>query len=153
MINGKIVVYTAGTWDLFHRGHVNILRESKKLGDVLIVGVSTDKLVKKYKKIYPTFSYRDRKCIVTACKYVNKSIIQDILIDIKILKKYKVDIVTIGDDWKDKKLKGLEYMRKNGKVIYLPYTSHVSTTVLKRKIIQSAFDIIKADVLRTSQKD
>jgi len=148
MINNKIVVYTAGTWDLFHRGHVNILRKSKELGDILIVGVSTDKLVKKYKKIYPTFSYRDRRYIVDACKYVDKSITQEVLLDIKILKKYKVDIITIGSDWKDKKLKGLDYMRNHGKVVYLPYTSNVSTTVLKRKIIKSAFDILKADILR-----
>ena len=57
MIKKKITIYVAGSFDLFHFGHLNILLKAKKLGDYLIVGVSTDKLIKKYKKIKPVINY------------------------------------------------------------------------------------------------
>jgi glycerol-3-phosphate cytidylyltransferase len=147
-MNNKRVIYTAGTFDLLNIGHINILKRSKALGDILIVGVSTDELVESYKKALPVISFFDRKRLIESCKYVDIVVKQNKLIDINILKKYKVDCVTIGSDWKNKSLEGLDWMRKNGQVIYLPYTKTISTTQIKRKIIQNSYDIIRAELSR-----
>lgn len=129
------IVYTSGTFDLFHIGHLNLLKRSKALGGTLIVGVSTDELVSTYKKSKPIIPYKERKEIIENLKCVDKSIKQEILTNPEDLKKYNVDIVTIGDDWKNKHLPGLEWAKKNRiKVVYLPYTSHISSTEIKNKI-------------------
>lgn len=133
----KVTVYTSGTFDLFHVGHLNILKRSKSLGDVLIVGVYKDEVVKKNKGNYPVIPLKERIEILKACKYVDKVVPQTILTDIRTLKKYKIDIVTTGDDWKNRYLKGLEWMKKHGKVVYFPYTRGISSTMLKEKISQS----------------
>lgn len=145
----KIIVHTAGTFDLFHIGHLNILRRSKELGDYLIVAVSTDELIESYKGVKPVIPYEQRVEIVKSIKYVDKVIKQTILHDIRQLKKYEVDITTIGDDWKNKHLEGIEWMKKNGKkVVYLPYTKGVSVTGIKKRIIENAYNIIYAQLKR-----
>ena len=58
--DGKVIVYAAGVWDMFHVGHLNLLRSAKALGDILIVGISTDELVLEYKGHHPLLSYEDR---------------------------------------------------------------------------------------------
>jgi glycerol-3-phosphate cytidylyltransferase len=131
-----IVVYTSGTFDLFHVGHLNILQRSKKLGDILIVGVSTDELVKSYKKRKPIVPLKDRMRIIENCRCVDKVIVQRRLLDIEDLKRYNVSTITIGDDWKTKHLKGLDWARKHGKkVVYFPYTTSVSTTEIRKAIV------------------
>jgi len=130
------IVYTSGTFDLFHIGHLNIIKKSKSLGDFLIVGVSSDELVQSYKKHKPIISFEDRKKIVEAIKEVDLVVRQDELTDPQLLIDNKIDIVTIGDDWKTKKLDGLEWAEQNGlDVVYLPYTQSVSTTQIKKSII------------------
>ena len=126
-------VYTCGTWDLFHIGHLNILKKSKALGTELIVGVSSDKLVKSYKKSYPTIPFEDRIKIIQHLNIVDKVVRQDNLLDIKQMKKMHIDILTIGSDWKNKHLDGLEWAKKqsNIKVVYLPYTKRISSTKIK----------------------
>lgn len=132
----EVVIYTAGTWDLFHVGHLNLFEKSKKLGTKLIVGVSTDELVKSYKKSYPTIPYEYRAMIVNNCKYVDQIVKQENILDIEQMKKLKIDILTIGDDWKNKHLDGLEWAKKqpNLKLIYLPYTKDISSTKIKEGI-------------------
>lgn len=145
----KIIVHTAGTFDLFHIGHLNILKRSKELGDYLIVGVSTDELIESYKGVKPVIPYEQRAEIVKSIKYVDKVIEQTVLHDIRQLKKYKVDITTIGDDWKNKYLEGVDWMKKHGKkVVYLPYTKGISVTGIKKRIIENAYDIIYAQLKR-----
>jgi len=149
MTKNKKIIYTAGTFDLFNVGHLEIFKKSKNLGDTLIVGVSTNKLVKSYKMTAPVVSYADRVKIVEACKYVDEVVKQSTLLDIKTLKKYKINCITIGSDWKGKYLEGLEWMKKHGEVIYLPYTSRVSSTEIKKRIIKNSYDIIKSSLQRT----
>ena len=146
----EIIVYTSGTWDLFHVGHLNILEKSAKLGDKLIVGVSTDELIMEYKGIPPVISFEQRFKIVESIKWVSKAVKQEILTEVRQLKELDVDIVTIGDDWKDKYLEGLEWMKKQPgkKVIYIPYTSDVSTTSIKRNIIKNSYEIIFSELSR-----
>lgn len=132
----KVIVYTSGTWDLFHIGHLNLFKKSKELGDKLVVGVSTDELVRSYKKTPLIIPFEERMEIVKSCKYVDKVVKQVILSEIKQLKEINPDIITIGSDWKNKYLEGLEWFKKQPgkKVIYLPYTGHISSTEIKKRM-------------------
>lgn len=146
----KKIIYTSGSYDLFHFGHLNILLKAKKLGDYLIVGVSTDSLIKKYKGLKPIICYRDRLSIINQLKCVDKVIKQDTFFDVKQLKKYKIDIIVLGDDWKNKTFPELDKCLKelNIKMIYVPYTKRLSTSKIKEKIIRNAVDIIKSQTKR-----
>lgn len=130
--DGKIVVYAAGTWDMFHVGHLNILKAAKALGDILIVGVSTDELVYDYKGHHPLLSYEDRSAVVAACRYVDMVVPQRTLEKDEQLEKIDADILVVGDDWWAKKVRGHDFMVKNNRrVVYLPYTTGRSSTMLR----------------------
>lgn len=148
-------VFTSGSFDLFHIGHLNILEKSAALGDELIVGVSTDELIERYKGMKPIIPYEQRARIVESIKCVTKVVRQTKLTEIAQLKRENIDIVTIGDDWKDKYLEGLEWMKQQpGKeVVYFPYTEGVSTTKIKRDIINGANQIVAAALYREEIKD
>ncbi|MCQ2250764.1 MAG: adenylyltransferase/cytidyltransferase family protein [Bacteroidales bacterium] len=148
-------VFTSGTFDLFHVGHLNILEKSAALGDELIVGVSTDELIEKYKGMKPIIPYEERARIVASIKCVTKVVKQTKLTEIAQLQRENIDIVTIGDDWKNKYLEGLEWMKQQpGKeVVYFPYTEGVSTTKIKRDIINGANEIVAAALHREEIKD
>lgn len=148
-------VFTSGSFDLFHIGHLNILEKSAALGDELIVGVSTDELIEEYKGMKPIIPFEQRARIVASIKCVTKVVKQTKLTEIAQLQRENIDIVTIGDDWKNKYLEGLEWMKNQpGKeVVYFPYTPGVSTTQIKSKIIKSANDIIAAALSREEYID
>ena len=148
-------VFTSGSFDLFHVGHLNILEKSAALGDELIVGVSTDELIEKYKGMKPIIPFEQRFRIVQSIKCVTKVVKQVKLTEIAQLQREKIDIVTIGDGWVDKYLEGLEWMKQQpGKeVVYFPYTPGVSTTIIKRQIIESANQIVYAALHREELKD
>lgn len=143
-------VFTSGSFDMFHVGHLNILEKSAALGDELIVGVSTDELIEHYKGMKPVIPYEERARIVASIKCVTKVVKQVKLTEIEQLIRENIDIVTIGDDWKGKYLEGLEWMKRQpGKeVVYFPYTPGISTTMIKSKIINSANEILKAALSR-----
>jgi len=130
-------VYASGTWDMFHIGHLNFIKKSNKLGDNLIIGVSTDELVKSYKYKDPIIQYKDRYEIIKSCKYVDMVIKQNKLMDIDILKKYKIDIVTIGSDWKNKYIEGLQWAKDNLKVVFIPYTEGISSSIIRDRLINN----------------
>lgn len=144
MKSKKVRVFTSGSFDLFHVGHLNILEKSAALGDELIVGVSTDELIEKYKGMKPIIPFEQRFRIVEAIKCVTKVVKQTKLTEIAQLQEYDIDIVTIGDDWKEKYLEGLEWMKsQSGKrVEYFPYTQGISTTSIKKGIIDSTNQIV-----------
>lgn len=148
-------VFTSGSFDLFHIGHLNILEKSAALGDELIVGVSTDELIEHYKGMKPIIPYEERARIVASIRCVTKVVKQTKLTEIAQLQREGIDIVTIGDDWKDKYLEGLEWMKQQpGKeVVYFPYTPGVSTTQIKTTIIKSAADIVSAALKREEYID
>ena len=124
------IVITYGTFDLFHVGHLRLLKRARELGDYLIVGVSTDEFNRlKYKK--HVFPFKERKEIVESIKFVDK-VIPEINWEQKIddIKKYNVDIFVIGDDWKGK----FDFLKKYCEVIYLPRTKDISSTLLKDRL-------------------
>lgn len=86
----KIRVFTSGSFDLFHIGHLNILEKSAALGDELIVGVSTDELIEKYKGMKPIIPFEQRFRIVSSIKCVSKVVKQTKLTDINQLKKKRL---------------------------------------------------------------
>jgi glycerol-3-phosphate cytidylyltransferase len=144
------VIYTAGSYDLLHYGHVNVLLKAKALGNCLIVGVSTDALISKYKGMKPIICYKDRVAIIKELKCVDKVIKQNSFFDIKQLKKYHIDIIVLGDDWKGKSFPELDRCLKelNIKMVYVPYTRRLSTSKIKVKIIRNAVEIIKSQTKR-----
>ena len=134
-------VITYGTFDLFHIGHLNLLRKAKEIGDKLIVAVSTDEFneLKGKKAIIP---YKQRAEIVKNIKCVDMVIpennweqkIQDI-------KKYNVDVFVIGEDWKGK----FDFLEKHCKVMYLSRTKEISSTEIK-KILQHISKLSTTDL-------
>lgn len=126
----KIKVITYGTYDLLHIGHINLLKRAKALGDYLIVALSTDKFnIIKHKTSF--LPYAQRKVILEAIKYIDEIIPEENWEQkIEDVKKHKVDIFVMGDDWKGK----FDFLEKYCKVIYLERTKNISTTVLKHKL-------------------
>ena len=135
------VGYTTGVFDLFHVGHLNILKKAKERCDYLIVGVSTDELVEEYKNKTPVIPFEERKAIVEAIKYVDRVVPQENRDKIAAFNKYKFDIIFVGDDWKGSSVFGDvdEYMKKHGAmgVFYIPYTEDISSTILRTAITES----------------
>ena len=129
------VGYTTGVFDLFHIGHLNILRRAKDMCDYLIVGVSTDELVKEYKNKTPIIPFEERKAIVEAIKYVDKVVPQENRDKIDAFNNYKFDVIFVGDDWRGSSVFDEVdlYMKSKGAsgVCYIPYTQNVSSTILK----------------------
>lgn len=128
-----IIGLTCGVYDLFHYGHVRLLKSAKSLCDKLIVGLSSDELVKRYKNKKTFINYDGRKEVLDSCKYVDLVIKQNNLNKLVLIKKIKADILFVGDDWYgDKNWK--QYENNINKTIYLPYTKTVSTTKINKVI-------------------
>lgn len=121
----KVITY--GTFDLFHVGHLNLLKRAKELGDYLIVGVSSDAFNEiKGKKC--VIKDTDRMAIVEAIKYVDEVFLENSWEQkIDDIKNNDVDIFVIGEDWKGK----FDYLSEYCEVVYLPRTDGISTTQLK----------------------
>ncbi|MDQ8201577.1 adenylyltransferase/cytidyltransferase family protein [Pelagicoccus sp. SDUM812003] len=125
----KVITY--GTFDLFHVGHLNLLRRAKELGDYLVVAVSSDgfNAVKDKRCAY---SCEDRCAIVKAIKYVDEVIVEERWEQkAEDVRRLGIEVFVMGDDWKgrfDEELKGL------CEVVYLPRTENISTTSIKIEI-------------------
>jgi glycerol-3-phosphate cytidylyltransferase len=133
----KKIVLTCGSFDLLHIGHINLLKRAKQLGDCLIVGLSIDSLIKAHKGYSPVLIYKQRKLALKAIRYVDKIVPQIKLIDIKQFKELGADLFVIGDDWKNRTdIEGLNWLKKNKKVKFIPYTKELSTTKIKNKIVK-----------------
>ena len=126
--------YTAGVYDLFHVGHLNVLKRSKEMCDYLIVAVSTDELVKKYKNKSPVIPFEERAAIVDSIKYVDRVVVQSDRNKMDAYHKFKFDAMFVGDDWKGDPLwEKLERDLKEfgSHIEYFSYTNNVSSTLLK----------------------
>ena len=136
-----IVGYTTGVFDLFHVGHLNIIKKAKSNCDYLIVGVSTDELVESYKGRKPIISFAERVSILEELKCVDKVVPQLSLDKKDAFYKYNFNITFHGDDWKgSSKYNEIEVFFKSVgvKVVYFPYTDNISTTLIKQKV----FDLL-----------
>ena len=134
----KIVGFTAGTFDMFHVGHLNLLKNAKERCDYLVVGVNSDELVINYKHKKPVVPIEERVQIVEAIKYVDQVIVTDTLDKKAVWDKIAYSRLFIGDDWKgsDRWNKTEEEMKQYGvEVVYLPYTKTTNSTLLRKKLL------------------
>lgn len=130
MPNKKKIIYTSGTFDMFHSNHLKMIKYARGLGETLIVGVSTDELVCSYKKA-PIIPFEERLAIVEALKYPDVVIPQRSLDHSILVKNLNIDAFVVGDDWVGK----YDYLRDLGvEVFYFPYGDGVSSSKLKEEI-------------------
>lgn len=132
-----IIGYTTGVFDMFHIGHLNIIKRAKEQCDYLIVGVSTDELVQKEKKKTPIIPFCDRCAIVEAIKYVDKVVPQEDKNKLAAWGKYGFHKMFVGSDWKDTPqwAKFEEQFAPVGvEIVYLDYTDRISSTILRDRI-------------------
>lgn len=131
------VGYTTGVYDMFHIGHLNLLRRAKEQCDYLIVGVSTDELAT-YKNKIPIIPFEERIEIVRAIRYVDMAVPQTTMNKMDAWNLYKFDAMFVGDDWKGtEKWNNLEkeFSKVNVEIVYFPYTKGTSSTILREKLL------------------
>lgn len=129
--------YTAGVFDVFHKGHLNLLKSAKGYCDFLVVGVNSDELVERYKSQKPIESLEDRMEVVGSIRYVDAVVRNDTLDKVDALKKYNFDVIFIGDDWKgsERWIKTEKELKEYGvDVVYIPYTKGISSTIIRNEI-------------------
>lgn len=133
----KVIGYTTGVYDMFHIGHLNVIRRAKEQCDYLIVGVSTDELVEHDKNKIPVIPYCERAEIVNAIKYVDKVVPQNNKNKMEAWEKYHFDKMFVGSDWKGTP-QWNEYEREFSaigvEIVYLPHTDGISSTQLTKII-------------------
>ncbi len=127
------VGYTTGVYDMFHIGHLNILKKAKERCDYLIVGVSTDEVVESYKHRAPIIPFEERIAIVRELRCVDQAVPQVSMDKMEAWKKYHFDALFHGSDWKGSDMYNnmIEQFSKVGvDVVFLPHTEGVSSTLL-----------------------
>jgi glycerol-3-phosphate cytidylyltransferase len=125
------VVYTCGTFDLFHLGHLRMIENAKALGETLIVAVSTDELVESYKGLSPTVPFEERLEIVKAIRGVDLAIAQRSQDKVEAWERLGFDTWVVGDDWfgTEKYQQYRDELTERGvDCVFLPYTAGVSST-------------------------
>lgn len=126
--------YTTGVFDMFHIGHLNILKRAKDQCDYLIVGVSTDEVVQSYKHKLPVVSYEERASIVEAIKYVDRVVPQTTMNKLEAWKTLHFDVMFHGSDWKGSNMYNKivqDFAAVGVDVVFLPHTDGVSSTILR----------------------
>lgn len=129
--------YTTGVYDMFHIGHLNLIRRAKEQCEYLIVGVSTDECVQTYKNKTPIIPYEERAAIVRAIRYVDEVVPQTTMDKTEFLKKRHFDVMFHGDEWKGTELYNKyekEFAKYGAKIEYLTHTDGISSTILREKL-------------------
>ena len=138
MVKKTIVGYTSGVYDLFHVGHLNLLRNATSLCDNLIVGVSTDELVS-YKNKKSVIPHAERMEIIRNIKGVDAVIPQEDMDKFKMWERLKFDVMFVGDDWfETDKWREIEakFNEVGVKIVYFPYTKGTSSTLLNEVLVK-----------------
>ena len=128
--------YTTGVFDMFHVGHLNILKSSKEQCEYLIVGVSTDETVESYKHKTPIIKFEERSAIVEAIKYVDKVVPQTSMNKMDAYKELKFDALFHGSDWQGSDMYNQiveEFAAVGVDVVFLPHTDGISSTLIREK--------------------
>lgn len=137
-INKKFHIgYTTGVFDMFHIGHLNIIKKAKEQCDYLIVGVTTDELCYKRKKKYPIIPESERVAIIEELKSVDRVILQDSMDKIQIVSKYGINAVFVGTDWQGSEAwrqYEAEFAQYGCEVVYLEYTDGISSSILRDRL-------------------
>ena len=128
--------YTTGVFDMFHIGHLNILKRAKEQCEYLIVGVSTDDTVESYKHKPPIIKFEERRAIIEAIKYVDKVVPQTSMNKMEAYKELKFDALFHGSDWQGSDMYNKiveEFAAVGVDVVFLPHTDGVSSTLIREK--------------------
>ena len=136
-----IIGYTTGVYDMFHIGHLNILRRAKEQCDYLIVGVSTDELVQHEKNKTPIIPYAERAAIVEAIRYVDQVVPQYDKNKLGAWEQHHFNKMFVGSDWKgtDAWKRFEEQFAPLGvEIVYLDHTDGISSTILREKLKNTA---------------
>jgi glycerol-3-phosphate cytidylyltransferase len=136
-----IIGYTTGVFDLFHIGHLNILRNARAMCDRLIVGVTTDELMMEYKGKKPVISFAERCEIVRALKCVDVVIAQNTMDKLEVWEKLHFDIMFVGDDWyQTSKWKDIQkkFEQREIRIVYFPYTQGTSSMLINKTLSGAA---------------
>lgn len=139
-----IIGYTTGVYDLFHIGHINLLKNAKGMCDKLIVGVTVDELVS-YKGKKAMIPFEDRLEVVRSCKYVDAVVPQYDMNKLLACKKLGASLLFVGDDWYGTEKWNnyeKEFKEEGIKIIYFPYTKGISSTQIRKTL-----DTIRKDNL------
>ena len=135
-----IVGYTTGVFDMFHIGHLNVLRRASEVCDELIVGVTTDELSRSRKGKSPIVPEDERMEIVANLRYVDRVVRQTDMDKMAAWRELQFNVMCVGDDWRGTP-KWDRMEREFGlvgvRLVYFPYTSHTSSTVLRRRVFES----------------
>lgn len=129
--------YTTGVFDMFHIGHLNILRRAKEQCEQLVVGVTTDELCFLRKHKYPIINENDRIAIVEAIRYVDRVVPQADMEKIRPVKELGADVVFVGSDWKGTEAWNRyekEFAEVGCDVVYLSHTDGISSSILRDKL-------------------
>jgi len=135
------VLYTGGTFDLFHAGHVNFLRQCNKIAEQVVVSLNTDQFIEQYKGNPPVCSFKQRKLMLESCRYVTNVVANKGGADSKpAILDVGPDFIAVGSDWAQKDYYAQmqftqDWLDQFGiTLIFIPYTENISTTALKAKI-------------------
>ena len=129
--------YTTGVFDLFHIGHLNILKRAKEQCEYLIVGVSTDELVQTYKNKKPVIPFAERKAIVEAIRYVDEVVPQTSMNKLEAWKNIHFEALFHGSDWKGSSMYNEveEKLHSVGvEMVFLPHTTGTSSTMISERL-------------------
>ncbi|WP_225047584.1 adenylyltransferase/cytidyltransferase family protein [Lacticaseibacillus kribbianus] len=138
----QVIGYTTGVYDMFHVGHLNIIRRAKEQCDYLIVGVSTDELVRKEKDKTPVIPLTERMEIVSAIRYVDEVVVQPDKDKLSAWKRLHFSKMFVGSDWENTpqwKIYEKQLAPKGVEIVYLPHTDGISSTKLTG-VIKSILD-------------
>ncbi|RKZ28276.1 D-glycero-beta-D-manno-heptose 1-phosphate adenylyltransferase [bacterium] len=135
---GKKLVFTNGCFDIIHRGHIDYLTAAKALGDILIIGLNSDRSVREIKGFgRPIVELDDRAAVLSALECVDYIIIFDEPTPAKLIEALLPDILVKGADWSESEIVGAETVKRaGGEVVRIPLTSGKSTSAIIEKIIE-----------------
>jgi glycerol-3-phosphate cytidylyltransferase len=136
------IAYAPGVYDLFHIGHLNVLRNARERCDHLIAGVVTDELALRVKGLQPIVPLAERLAIVAAIRYVDQAVAEDVPTKLQMWERLQFNAIIKGDDWRGTdrgdKLES-DFAKVGVEVIYVPYTKQTSSTLLRR-VLQREID-------------
>lgn len=138
------VLYTGGTFDIFHYGHTNFLKQCAMICDEVVVALNTDEFIKRFKGKPPVMNYSEREISLLNCPYVSRVVPNFSGADSKpTILSVNPDMIAIGDDWAHKdyyaQMNFTQNWLEENKIvlIYIPYTNKISTSEIKRRVMES----------------
>jgi glycerol-3-phosphate cytidylyltransferase len=144
-MGGRRVGYAPGVYDLFHVGHLNVLRNAHQFCDYLVAGVVTDELAERAKGASPVVPLDERLDIVGSIRYVDQAVVEDVPHKLEMWERLRFDVIIKGDDWKGtprgNRLE-TDFAPLGVTVAYVPYTVRTSSTMLRQALLPEIDEIV-----------